>query len=150
MCFRRELRSLHSLPSLLCKLAVYAAVELLEQASASLTLETARSRNLAFRTILFAFETHHSVGERNGWKISSFIKLEIESIKCYNAGDVSGYGDASFAENLQRHGRKRTNGSVRGNFADFLPFGFSTRSYTGFPQFIHREKTENFGNAIFL
>ena len=46
MCFRRELRSLHSLPSLLCKLAVYAAVELLKQASVSLTLETARGRNL--------------------------------------------------------------------------------------------------------
>ena len=55
-----------------------AAVELLGQVFASLTLETARSRNLAFRTILFAFETRHSVDKRNGWKISSFIKLEIK------------------------------------------------------------------------
>ena len=29
------------------------------------------------RIILFTFETRHSVGERNGWKISSFRKLEI-------------------------------------------------------------------------
>jgi len=47
--FQRELRSLRSLPSLRCKLAVYAAVELLGQASVSITLETARSRNLALR-----------------------------------------------------------------------------------------------------
>ena len=29
------------------------------------------------RIILFTFETRHSVAERNGWKISSFRKLEI-------------------------------------------------------------------------
>jgi len=58
--FQRELRSLRSLPSLRCKLAVYAAVELLGQASVSITLETARSRNLALRMILFVFETLHS------------------------------------------------------------------------------------------
>ena len=33
------------------------------------------------RIILFTFETRHSVGERNGWKISSFRKLEIRSNK---------------------------------------------------------------------
>ena len=71
-------RPLCSLPSLLCKLAVYAAVELLGQAFVSLTLETARSRNLALSIILFVFETRHSVCERKGWKISSFRKLEIE------------------------------------------------------------------------
>ncbi len=37
-----------------------AAVELLGQASVSITLETARSRNLALRMILFVFETLHS------------------------------------------------------------------------------------------
>ena len=78
LCFRRELRSLRSLPSLLCKLAVYAAVELLEQASASLTLETARSRNLAFAHFYSFFKTRHSGITRNWWKISSFKKLEIE------------------------------------------------------------------------
>ena len=48
-----------SLPSLLRKLAMYAAVELLGQASVSLTLETARSRNLAVSIILFIFKTRH-------------------------------------------------------------------------------------------
>ena len=65
MCFRQEPVRL-------------AAVALLRQAFVSLTLEAARSRNLAFRIILFIFKTCHSDGERNGWKISSFIKLEIK------------------------------------------------------------------------
>jgi len=32
------------------------------------------------RIILFTFESRHSIGERNGWKISSFKKLEIKPI----------------------------------------------------------------------
>ena len=36
-----------------------AAVELLGQASVSITLETARSRNLALGMTLFIFETRH-------------------------------------------------------------------------------------------
>ena len=48
------------------------------QSSVKIALEAARSRNLAFRTILLIFKTCHSNGERNGWKISSFIKLEIK------------------------------------------------------------------------
>ena len=39
------------------------------------------------RIILFTFETRHSVGERNGWKISSFRKLEIRPNKDY-AGQI--------------------------------------------------------------
>ena len=35
------------------------------------------------RIILFTFETRHSVGERNGWKISSFRKLEIRPNREY-------------------------------------------------------------------
>ena len=42
------------------------------------------------RIILFTFETRHSVGERNGWKISSFRKLEIGPNTL--SLDVYGYG----------------------------------------------------------
>ena len=71
LCLRRELRSLRSLPSLLCKLAVYAASSFLSQAFVSLTLETARSRNLAFRTILLVCKTRHS-GIRKPLKTAVF------------------------------------------------------------------------------
>ena len=74
-------RPLCSLPSLLRKLAVYAAVELLGYASASLTLETARSRNLASASFyLLSKLAIQLVRETDGWKISSFRKLEIEPI----------------------------------------------------------------------
>ena len=58
--------------------SIYAAVELLGQASVSLTLKAARSRNLAENIVLFVFQTRHSDDGRNSWKISSFRKLEIE------------------------------------------------------------------------
>jgi len=78
---------------LLCKLAVYAAVELLEQASVSLTLETARSRNLAFAHF-YSFSKlpisalHETDGKGTVEKVdyffdspASFRKLEIEPKK---------------------------------------------------------------------
>ena len=45
---------------------------------------------------------------------------------------------------------KGINGNMRGNTADSLPFGFSTGSYTGFPQLIHTKKTEIARKAISL
>ena len=35
------------------------------------------------RISLFIFKTRHSIDVRNGWKISSFIKLEIEHISLF-------------------------------------------------------------------
>ena len=45
---------------------------------------------------------------------------------------------------------KGINGNMRGNTSDSLPLGFSTGSYTGFPQLIHRKKTEIARKAISL